>query len=112
MTSEAWIDTVRLARDMGTVRELFPRWFTDLRDLPHTLFEAIRLAYTFISFEELPEDEQPPKRIWLRPKELKEHFAWVKRKREAEMKGGGSKGWDVSIEDPVDNDAAKGLIVG
>jgi hypothetical protein len=108
VTDEAWIDTVRLARDMGTVRELFPRWFSDL---PHTLFEAIRLAFMFLGFEELPNDEQPPKRIWLNPKLLKEHFEHVKRKREQEMKGG-SSGWDTHIEDPVDNDAAKGLIVG
>lgn len=112
MTDEAWIDTVRLARDMGTVRELFPRWFNDLRDLPHTLFEAIRLAFLFLSWDELPEDERPAKRIWLNAKALKDHFEAVKRKRAREMESGSSSNWSREIEDPVENEAARGLIVG
>jgi hypothetical protein len=111
VTDEAWIDTVRLARDMGTVRELFPPWFNELLDLPHPLFEAIRLAFLFLSWEELPDDERPAPRIWLDPKRLKEHFEAVKRKRAREMSGGASD-WNRAIEDPVDNEAARGLIVG
>jgi hypothetical protein len=92
---------------MGTVRELFPPGFSDLRDLPHTLFEAIRLASVFIAWEELPEEEQPPKRIWLNARELKAWFQNVKRNR-----ANGASNSSPEIEDPVDNAAAQGLIVG
>lgn len=105
MTDEAWIDTVRLARDFGTVSELFPDGFDDIRDLPYPLFDAINRAVVFIGFDELREDERPPKRIWLNGEALNEHFDWIKRKREAEMKGN-------DVEDARENEAAKALIVG
>lgn len=108
MTDEAWIDTVRLARDMGTVRELFPEGITDLRDLPHTMFEATRLGLVFLGFEELGEKDTPPKRIWLDGDKLEAWFDEVRKRREREAKGEGSD----EIEDPVDNDAAALLIVG
>lgn len=77
------------------------------------MFDAIRLGHIFLSFDELPKDERPPKRIWLDGDSLREWFADVERKREAKWSGGSSKGgWDKSIEDPVENEAAKGLIVG
>lgn len=108
MSDEAWIDTVRLARDFGTIRELFPDWVVDVRDLPYPLFDAIRQAETVLSWEEnLPEDEMPPKRIWDEPEALQEWFAEVKRKRDRQ-----AKGEDKDIEDPVDNEAAKALIAG
>jgi hypothetical protein len=110
MTDEAWIDTVRLVRDTGSVRELLPAGFKDLRDLPYTLFEAIRMALMFLGFEELPDEERPPKRIWLNAKLLKEHFEAVKRARKAAYSGSGDSSRE--IEDPVENEAAKGLIVG
>lgn len=68
---------------------------------------AVRHAMVILSWEELPKDEKPPKRIWLDGDKLKEHFDWVERKREAE-----SKGRDEHIDDPRDNEAAGALIVG
>lgn len=107
MRDEAWVDTVRLARDFGTVSELFPRWCTDLRDLPYPLFEAITSACVVLSWDELLEHERPPERMWDSGDQLKEWFEQVKRNREAE-----AKGEKRAIEDPVENDAAKGLLVG
>jgi hypothetical protein len=98
---------VRVARDFGTVSALYPEGVDDLLDLPHALFDNIVQATVVLGWRELPEDEQPPKRIWLDTDKLREHFAWVKRKREAEIKG------DKAIDDPVDNEAGiKDLIVG
>lgn len=107
MTGEAWIDTVRLARDFGTIRELLPPWVADVRDLPYPLYEALRHAGMVISWEEnLPEEEMPPKRIWTDMDALTEWFEDVKRKRDSQMRG------DKEIEDPRDNEAAGALIHG
>lgn len=57
-----------------------------------------------LSFEELPKDERPPKNIWLDGKKLEEWFKAVDDKRKREMEGKG-------IDDPVENDAAKSLLV-
>lgn len=93
---------------MGTVSELYPEGITELADMPHTLFTAIRMGLNFLSFEELPSEEQPPKKIWLDGEKLEEWFAAVKKNREDMYSGKGDK----QIEDPVDNAAANGLIVG
>lgn len=98
-----------MARDFGTVAELFPPGITNLRDLPHMLFDAIRQALMFLSFEEnLEKEEQPPKSIWLDKEKLESHFAWVDRRRREkyDIKGGGE------IEEPVENEAARTLLVG
>ena len=95
---------MRLARDVGSVSGLFPD-FDDLLDLPHVLFDAIQRALFYLSFEELAKDEVPPKRIWGDDERLQEWFDEVRRRRAS---GDSSK----QIEDPVDNEAAKGLIVG
>lgn len=98
-----------MARDFGTVAELYPPGITDLRDVPAIWFDAIRKALTFISWQEnLEEDEVPKRAIWLDPDALEDHFAGVKqrRKEKYEVKGGGE------IEDPVENPAAKDLVVG
>jgi hypothetical protein len=100
---------VRIARDFGTVAELYPPGITDLREVPAMWFDAIRRALIFISWQEnLEEEEQPPRRIWLDDEQLKEHFAAVKQRRKErfEIKGGGE------IENPVENEAAKALVVG
>lgn len=102
------MDTVRLARDMGTVSTLLPPGIATAADMPHTLFTAIRMGLSFLSFEELPQEEQPPKRIWLSPDKLGNWFAEVKKRREKEYGKDGKKG----IDDPVQNEAAKSLIVG
>lgn len=98
-----------MARDFGTVAELYPPGITDIRDLPAVWFDAIRRALTFISFQEnLEPDEQPPRSIWLDPERLEAHFNWVdqRRKEKFDVKGGGE------IENPVQNEAAKALVVG
>lgn len=97
---------MRLARDFGDVTSLFPPDFHDLRDLPHALFEAIRMAALFLGFEELDRDEQPPKRIWLVPDQLSAWMEAVNAKRR------GATSMDREIDDPVENLAARDLIVG
>lgn len=101
------MDTVRLARDMGTVSTLFPPGVEVLTDLPHNLFTAIRLALNFLAFEELPEEDQPPKRIWLDRDRLGEWFEKVKKRREEQADPKKN-----AIEDPKENDLASSLIVG
>jgi hypothetical protein len=105
MTDDAWLETVRLARDFGPVSSLFPPGFDDLRDLPHALFHAIRLAGTFLTFEDLEERDRPPKRIWLDGERLRDWFDEVRRRRTAEARGESRE-----IEDPVQNQAALDLI--
>lgn len=63
------------------------------------MFEAIRQALYFLSFDELPNDERPPKRIWLDGEKLNAWFERVERKRKDEM-GGRNR----TIEDPVENE--------
>lgn len=98
---------MRIARDFGTVSELLPEGVADVRDMPHTLFDNVRLALHFLSWEELPPEDQPPRRIWLDDELLTAWFEEVKRRREDERKGESR-----DIDDPVQNEAAKGLLVG
>lgn len=107
---DAFVDTVRIARDFGTVSELLPDGFSDLRDVPHAFFEALRTAVLVISFDELPKDERPPKRMWLDGEKLTAWFKLIEKRRD-EKYGGGAKG-PGPIEDPVDNEAARSLLVG
>jgi hypothetical protein len=102
------VDTVRIARDFGTVAELVPDGFRDLRDMPHAFFEALRNALLVISFDELTEDERPPRRIWNDGEGLKAWFDDVRSRRD-EKYGGKGPG---PIEDPVENEAARSLLVG
>lgn len=72
------------------------------------MFTAINRALVILSWQEnLPKEEVPPRRIWLDGEKLKEHFAQVEKNRERENDPKKGK-----IEDPVDNAAAEGLIVG
>jgi hypothetical protein len=86
------------------VSQLFPPHIHELADLPHTIFDAIRTAAIYLSFEELPDDEQPPRRIWRDPDKLSAHFDEVRRRR--------NQGPERDIEDPVENEAARHLITG
>lgn len=104
-----WLDTVRIARDLGTVQDLLPEGITHLADCPYNIHDAITKALLFLSFsEELEEKERPPKRIWLDPPRLTKWFKEVKKQREEKWGVDGKK----EIEDPVENAAAKNLIVG
>lgn len=59
--------------------------------MPFTIHNAILSALGFLSFDELPEDERPPKSIWLIGEKMKEWWSEVKRLREAQMEGGGDQ---------------------
>lgn len=61
----------------------------------------------YISFDELPEDERPPRRMWLDDEGLKAHFDRIRRDRDAKYGADGGAG---PIEDPVQNQAASLLI--
>jgi hypothetical protein len=100
---------VRIARDFGTIDQLLPDGVTDVRDCPHVLFHAIRVALMVIGFDELDRDERPPRRIWLDNDRLSAWFKDIDRKRR--QKYGLDKG-PGAIDDPVANDAARSLIVG
>lgn len=87
---ESWLSTVRIAREIGDISSLFPKGITRLWDLPYTIFNAVGLALYYLSFSELPEHEQPPRKIWEDPKRLEAWFREVKANRESESKGDGS----------------------
>lgn len=84
--------------------ELLPDGVADVRDAPYVLLQAVSRALLILSFEELPRNERPARRIWLDDEALSDHFKLVERNREREAKG-------QAIEDPVDNDAARGLLI-
>lgn len=58
-----------------------------LIDLPFTHHDAILYALGFLSFEKLPEEERPPKSIWLDDDKMTAWWDEVERMREARMKG-------------------------
>jgi hypothetical protein len=101
------VDTVRIARDFGTVAELLPDGIDDVRDAPHGTFQAIRMGLLVLSFDDLLPDERPPKRIWTDGDKLKTWFDDLKRRRDEKYDHNGPG----EIEDPVDNTAATGLLV-
>lgn len=84
-----------------------PAGITGLRDLPYTVFDAIHRATMFLGLEEMDDDERPPREIWHRGDKLR---AWMDDVRARRART--ATGADRDIEDPVDNDAAKGLVVG
>jgi hypothetical protein len=84
---------------------LFPAGVDDISELAYPHFEAIKRALIFLSFEELPRKEQPPRKIWLDDAKLSAHFEQVRRDREE----GEKPGVEGPIEEPVQNDLTKGL---
>jgi hypothetical protein len=104
------LDTIRIARDFGTVSQVLPPGLS-LYDAPHTFVEAIRSTIVFLGWQDSLEfKEIPPKRVWLDAKKLDAWFKDVKAKREDEMKGRSNtaEGWDG---DMVQNDAVRQMIV-
>lgn len=89
---EAWLSLVRLARDLGDISSLLPPGITRLTECPYTISNSILAALGFLSFDELPEDERPPKRIWLDSKAMKAHWGEIKRLRKAKLDGHGDQG--------------------
>lgn len=103
-----WLDTVRVVRDTGNIQAIFPEQVTALSDLPWTIFNAVTLGLTFLNMlENTVSEELPPRRIWLDAKKMETHWNNVQKSREAK-----AKGESKDIEDPVDNSAAKSLLVG
>lgn len=96
---------IRIAKSMGDVSSLFPPGITQLADLPHHVGDAISKGLAFSSFDELPSDEKPPRKIWLDEELLGDWFDQVSKRRE-EKYGVETK----EIEDPVQNQAR--LIAG
>jgi hypothetical protein len=87
---EAWLDTVRIARDCGDISSLFPEGITRLWDLPYTIFNAIKFALSVLTWREnLKAEEIPPKHIWLDNDRMEAWWREVKANREAEAKGHG-----------------------
>lgn len=80
-----------MARDIGDISSLFPPGVTTLIDLPFTIHQAILAALSFLSYDELPEADKPPKKIWLNQKKMEAWWAGVKERRKAEAEGGGSQ---------------------
>lgn len=108
MTGDAWLGTVRIARDLGGISSLLPAGVDSLDDCPFPLFDAIQRGLVILSWDELPRDERPPRRIWDNDPALIEHFERVDRERERKFSVAGAG----SIDDPVSNDAARSLIAG
>lgn len=89
MVDEAWLNTVRIARDCGNISSLFPDGIARLWDLPHTLHTAVRMALYFLKFEEIPHDEdRPPKKYWLDADRMKQWWTEVRQAQEERAKGG------------------------
>jgi hypothetical protein len=104
------LDTVRIARDFGTVSQLLPEPLT-LIEAPYNLVGAIRATMVFLSWQEnLPAKEIPPKRIWLDAKKLDAWFKSIEKKREDEMKGQSNdiEGWDGEMKQ---NEAARSILI-
>lgn len=92
--------------------ELLPPGIENVRDIPYRWFEAIRMALVFLSFDELPNEERPPRSIWLQEDKLGAWFERVERDRDQKY-GGGSGGGDTLLEgETVENKAAAGLLAG
>ena len=69
------------------------------------------MGLQFISWmENLDEDELPPRSIWFNERELRHHFDRVTKARKE--KYGNKDETAGEIEDPVQNEAARSLIVG
>lgn len=102
---------MRVAREMGGLQLLLPEGIDRLDDLPYPLFDAIRVGLMYIGFQELPRDEQPPRRIWRDGDKLTAWFEEVDRKRQEKYSGKSIA--DKEIDGPVSrNAAAEDLFAG
>lgn len=98
---------MRLARDVGSVSDVLPEGQA-LGDCPYRTFDALLHGLAFLSFEELPKEDRPPKRLWLDGEKLDEWFQDVRarQRRDAEAQARGQ-----DIEDPVDQRGARSRLV-
>lgn len=71
-----------------------------MQDAPHDLVTAVSEALTVLSwFENLPDDEQPPRHIWWSDELLTEWFRNVKQKRK---EGSSKRGARTSFQEADD----------
>jgi hypothetical protein len=84
---DAWLALVRIARDAGDVSSLLPPGVKSLYDAPHMFVVAVKQALQFISFEELPTEERPPKWIWLDNERMTRWWDEVKLNRQNKNNG-------------------------
>jgi hypothetical protein len=84
---------------------LLPEGIDRLDDVPYTYWNALRLALGFLTFNELPKDERPPRSIWMDGDEMRKHWSAVERMREERYGTGDGGGGDVKV-----NAAARDLI--
>lgn len=89
---------MRFARDCGDLSLLFPDGIATIRELPYNIFDAIKLALVFLTYEELESEERPPKKIWLDGEAMSKWWKAVKRRREAKYSGKGSDDIDGPVE--------------
>lgn len=85
---------------------LLPPDCDGLVDAPYHLADAISLGLRFLRFEELPIEDQPPKRIWFDTDAMKAHWDQVERNRKARMRGETPEGPSET------NAAAEDMLVG
>jgi hypothetical protein len=101
---EAWLDTVRIARDCGNISSLFPPGIARIWDLPHTIHRAIRMALYFISFENIVDkQDKPPKHIWLDGERMDAWWAAVEQRQ---------GGIDRDVAQMPQNEALKEMFPG
>lgn len=87
---------------------LLPDDVRGLADAPYGLQDAIVAALHFLRYEELPKEDQPPKKIWLDGEQLEAWWAEVERRRKAKYGIDGEK----EIDGPAEhNEAAKELLI-
>lgn len=99
---------MRVARDFGDMSLVVPDGYDGLGDAPHDLVENVGRGLMFLSWlEELPKDEQPPRRIWLDPERLDNHFREVEKARRKKY-GLPEQDTDEWVENPL----ADELVVG
>jgi hypothetical protein len=83
----------------------YPKGLTTSSTSRTRMFNAVRSALSFLGFEELPNDERPPRDIWLNNKLLREWFKAVQRKRKERMENP-----EEQIDGDVSENDTEGLL--
>lgn len=84
---------------------LLPLGVTHMADMPAPLHDAITAGLQFVSFDELPNDERPPKKIWWDKDSMRTWWSMVERKRDEKYGGsdkppaGSSEGRNALVEE-------------
>lgn len=83
---------------------LFPAG--DIRSCPWYLAHAISHAVTVLGYFELPEDDQPPREIWLDHEALSQHFDEVKGRYKSKGSGSSSSEAVPQVDVPSEHTRA------